>query len=138
MYCTNCGTEIPDEAKFCPFCAKPTGNTTSPYFSQTESTPTPQAPYPETPYIPSKPIKNTGGVAIAVLLVVVVGIILIYFGTQTLYGSPSTGITLLVIGAVVICCIASTACGTGRRRGRSYGGGGCDCSGCDCGDCDCS
>jgi len=136
MYCTNCGSEIPDEAMFCPFCAKPVGSSTSPHIQPPQPS---QPSYQATPYTPSKPKKTTGGAAVAVLLVVVVGIILVFFGTRIMFGTPTTGISLLIIGVVMICCVSSTLCRTGKHRGGSWGGGGgCDCSGCDCGDCDCS
>lgn len=135
MYCTNCGTEIADDAKFCPFCGKPTVSSSRSQIQLTQPTQPTQIPFEATPYTPAKSKTNT---AIAVVLVIIVGVIIIYFGIWVNILVPNIGITLFIIGAIMICCIGLTVYGSGKRRGRSYGGGGgWDCSGCDCGDCDC-
>lgn len=147
MYCTQCGSEIPDDAKFCPFCAELVVRSTD---SQIQPLQPPQAPQaPPTPYqgpavTPSKSSSATGGIIAVICIVFMVGIILLYFGATTFMYMPGSGITMLVIGAIVIICIGCSVCGgcgSKKRRG-GYGGGdcsGCDCSGCDCdcGGCDC-
>ncbi|MCK4379869.1 MAG: zinc ribbon domain-containing protein [Candidatus Lokiarchaeota archaeon] len=148
MYCTHCGSEIPDDAKFCPFCAELVVRSTSPQIQPTQPTQPPQpppTPYQGTSATPTKS-SNTGGRIIAALCIVfIVGGIFIYFGTTMIPYIPGTAITLLVIGSIVILCIGCSVCGgcgSRRRRGSYVGGGGCsgcDCSGCDCdcGGCDC-
>ena len=134
MYCTKCGSEIPDDAKFCPFCAALTDGSTSPQIQPTSpAQPTP-SPYQE---LPPKSSSSKGVIIAVVLVVLIIGIVLIYSGFQTLTRVPTTGITMLIIGAVIVLCIISIGCGTGSRRGGGGcggcdGGGGCDC---DCGDC---
>jgi len=141
MYCTKCGSEILDDAKFCGFCGEPTDGLTSRQTQPTQptqSTPTPK-PYQGTSNTTTRSSRTTGRIIAAVCTVFIVGFLLIIFGTEMIYAMPSTGITILVIGVIVIFCIGCSLCGTGRRR-SSYGGcggGGSDCSGCDCGDCDC-
>ena len=144
MYCSKCGLEIPDDAKFCSFCGEPADRLNSRQPQPTQPTqpsqPTP-TPYVGTSVTAPRASSNTGGIIAALCTVLIVGILLIFFGTNMMYTIPSTGITILVIGAIVICCIGGSVCGTGRRR-RGYGscgggGGGSNCSGCDCGDCDC-
>lgn len=140
MYCTQCGSEIPDDAKFCPFCAELVIRSTDPQI-QPAQPPQPAQPTPTpTPYQgPSvtkpKSSSATGGIIAVICSVFIVGIVLLYFGATTLSYIPGTGITLLVIGSIVILCIGCSVCSTGRRR-RGYSGGG-DCSGCDCSGCDC-
>lgn len=154
MYCSKCGLELPDDAKFCTFCGEPFDHLTSRQTQPSQPTPTPTpTPYQGTPVATT---RSTGGIISALCTVFIVGILLIFFGTQMIYIIPSTGITLLVIGAIVILCIGCSICGSGRRR-RGYGGWGwvcccsncggsggsggsndCDCCDCgDCGDCDC-
>lgn len=141
MYCSKCGLELPDDAKFCTFCGEPTDRLTSRQPQPTQPTPPTPTPIPiqETSVTATRSSSATGGIIATLCIVFIVGILLIFFGTQMMYTIPSTGITILVIGAIVILCIGCSVCGTGRRR-RGYGGcggGGSDCGGCDCGDCDC-
>ena len=146
MYCSKCGLELPDDAEFCIFCGEPTDRLTSPQIQPTQPTPAPAptpTPYQGTSGTTTRSSSSSGGIIAALCIVLMIGILLIFFGTQITYFNPSTGITILVVGAIVILCIGCRACGTGRRR-RGYGGGNCsgggggsDCSGCDCGDCDC-
>ena len=130
MYCTKCGLEIADDTKFCGFCGEPTDSLIS---RQTQPT------QPTQPTPPKSP-KPTGKIIGTLCIVLIVGIVLIFFGSQIRDTIPSTGITILVVGAIVILCIGCSVCGSGRRRGGYVGGGGCsgcDGGGCDCGDCDC-
>ena len=137
MYCSKCGLEILDDAKFCGFCGEPTDPLTSRQTQPTQPTqPTPTPiPFQGTSVTPPRSSSNTGRIIAAVFIV---GILLFIFGTQMVNTMPSTGITIFVVGAIVIICIGCSVCSPGRRR-RGYGGGGCgDCGGCDgCGDCDC-
>jgi len=141
MFCSKCGLELPDDAKFCTFCGEPFDHLTSPQTQPTQPTQptTTPTPFQGTSGTPPRSSRSTGGIIATLCTVLIVGILLIFFGTEMLYVIPSTGITLLVIGAVVILCIGCSVCGSGRRR-TGYGGcggGGSDCGGCDCGDCDC-
>jgi len=156
MYCSKCGLELPDDAKFCSFCGEPFDHLTSRQTQPTQPTQPTPAPTPApTPYVgtsvtPTRSSSSTGRIISALCTVFIVGILLIFFGTNMINIIPSTGITLLVIGAVVILCIGCSVCGSGRRR-RGYSGGYtggcggsncgdcdcCDCGGCDCGGCDC-
>ncbi|MFW9989641.1 MAG: zinc-ribbon domain-containing protein [Candidatus Odinarchaeota archaeon] len=140
MYCTNCGSEIPDDAKFCTFCGATTEYSTSrqiPRAQPTQLTPTP-SPIP----LDSKPKSSSAstGIIAAICVVLIIGIVFIYFGTTSLAIMPSPAITMLVIGAIIILCIGCSVCGgcshRRRRGGVGYVGGG-DCSGCDCSGCDC-
>jgi len=138
MYCSKCGLELPDDAKFCTFCGEPTDRLTSPQIQPTQPAPAPTpTPYQGTSGTTTRSSSSTGGIIAALCIVLIIGILLIFFGTQITYIIPSTGITILVIGAIVILCIGCRACGTGRRRRGYGGGGGSNCSGCDCGGCDC-
>jgi len=138
MYCTHCGSEIPDDAKFCPFCAELVVRSTSPPIQPPQPPQAPPTPYQGPAVAPSKSSSTAGGIIAALCIVFIIGIVLIAFGTQMLYTVPSTAITMLVIGSIVILCIGCSVCGGvgGRRRRRGYVGGG-DCSGCDCSGCDC-
>ncbi|MCK4780044.1 MAG: zinc ribbon domain-containing protein, partial [Candidatus Lokiarchaeota archaeon] len=127
MYCIKCGSEIPDDAKFCPFCAELIDRSTSPQIqptSQAQPTPT---PYQGPTHIPLKSSSSTGAKIAVVLVVIIIGIVLIYAGFQTMFRVPTTGITMLIIG-IIILCIVCTVSSSGSRRG-GYSGGGCDCSG---------
>ena len=139
MYCTQCGSEIPDDAKFCPFCAELVVRSTSPQIQPTQpaqpAQPPFQQPFQPTPITKPKSSGAAGGVIAAICTVFIVGIVLLYFGATTLAYIPGTGITLLVIGSIIILCIGCSICSVGSRR-RGYSGGG-DCSGCDCSGCDC-
>ncbi len=132
MYCTKCGSEIPDDAKFCTFCGETTDYSTRRQIQPIQPAPTP-SPSPSV----SKP-KSSSGIIAVLCIVFMVGILLLYFGATTLVYIPSTAITLLVIGSIVILCIGCSVCGgCGSKKHRGgYGGGG-DCSGCDCSGCDC-
>jgi len=141
MYCTKCGSEIPDDAKFCPFCAELVERATSSQIQPTQPPQPAQPSFQPTPITKPKSSSATGGIIAAICTVFIVGILLLYFGVNMMYAMPGTGITMLVIGSIVILCIGCSVCSTGRRR-RGYSGGGCggcDCSGCDCdcGGCDC-
>lgn len=129
MYCIKCGSEIPDDAKFCPFCASLTDGSTRP---QIQTQPLYQGPT----YTPPKSSSSTGAKIAVVLLVLIIGIVLIYAGFQTMFRVPTTGITMLIIG-IILLCILCTVSSTGSRRGGGCYGGGCDGRGCDCdcGDC---
>ena len=139
MYCSKCGLEIPEEAKFCSFCGEPTDRLTRRQTQPTQpSQPTP-TPYQGTSVTAPRSSSATGRIIGALCTVLLVGILLIFFGTKMMNIIPSTGITILVIGAIVILCIGCSVCGTGRRR-RGYYGSSCGGSGgsdCDCGNCDC-
>jgi len=134
MYCSKCGLELPDDAKFCTFCGEPTDPLTSRQTQPTQPTP---IPFQGTSVTPPRSSGAKGRIIAAVFIV---GILLFIFGTQIVHTMPSTGITTFVVAAIVIVCIGCSACSPGRRRrGYGGGGGGCgDCGGCDgCGDCDC-
>jgi len=126
-----CGLEILDDAKFCGFCGEPTDGLTS---RQTQPTqPTQPTPMPDqgASATTTRSSNTTGRIIAAVCIVFVIGIFFV-FGTQLI---PSTGISILVVGAIILCCVVGN---TGSRRSSGSGGcGGCDCCGCDCGDCDC-
>ena len=138
MYCTKCGLEIVDDAQFCGFCGEPIDHLTNHQVQPTQ--PTQPIPF-QTSSTPPKSSKPTGKIIGTLCIVLIVGIVLIFFGSQIRDTIPSTGITILVVGAIVILCVGCSVCGSGRRRGGYVGGGGCsgcgDCGGCDCGDCDC-
>jgi len=143
MFCTQCGSEIPDDAKFCPFCAELVGRSTSSQIQPAQPAQPSQPSYQPTSITKPKSSNATAVVILVIVTVFIIGILLLYFGVNMMYAVPGTGITMLVIGAIVIICIGCSVCsgcGTSKRR-RSYGGGcsGCDCSGCDCdcGGCDC-
>jgi len=145
MYCSKCGLELPDDAKFCTFCGEPFDHLTSRQTQPTQPTPTPPPiPFQGTSVTPPRSSSAIGRIIAVLFTVFIVGILLIFFGTQMMYTIPSTGITILVIGAIVILCIGCSVCSPGRRR-RGYSGcgggsgGGCGCSDCDCdcGGCDC-
>jgi hypothetical protein len=122
MYCTECGAKIPDDAKFCPFCSKPviTGE-------RRPISPPPMQPYQGVPLAKSHSNRATGVLILTVIIFLITGVLLIYFGITTIDSSPTTGITMLVIGIIIIIILCGVLCG--------IGGG--DCSGCDCSGCDC-
>lgn len=136
MYCPKCGSNVPNDAKFCTFCGEPLEGGTFP-----ESQPIqPISPMP-TPYqapltTPSKKSKTSGGAVLDFLVVIVIGILLIYFGFRSISSVPSTGITMLIIGAIIILSLTCCLCGGGRGGGWGVVAC-CDFGGCDCGDCDC-
>jgi len=134
MYCTKCGLEILDDAKFCGFCGEPTDPLTSPITQPTEPTkPIETTLFQETSDTPPRSSRNKGKI---IAVVVIVGILLIILGIQMISATPSARISILVMGVIVIICIGGCICSPGRHRG----GSGSDCSGCDCsgcGDCDC-
>jgi len=136
MYCAKCGLEILDDAKFCGFCGEPTDGLTSRQTRPTQPTqPTQPTPMPDqgTSATTRRSSNTTGRIIAGVCIVFVIGIFFV-FGTQLI---PSTGISILIVGAIILCCVVGN---TGSRRSSGSGGcncGGCDCSGCDCGDCDC-
>ncbi|MFX1311636.1 MAG: zinc-ribbon domain-containing protein [Promethearchaeota archaeon] len=136
MYCTNCGSEIPDDAKFCTYCGSKIHQSITPPIQPSQ----PPHPYQGTPITPQpRPSRTGGGAVAAVIIVVLIGILLMTSGVYFIPIYPSTGITLLIIAIIIILCIACSCCSMGRhRRGGGYVGGGCDCGDCDCGDCDCS
>ena len=142
MYCSKCGLELPDDAKFCTFCGEPFDHLTSRQTQPTQPAPTPTptpTPFQGTSVTPPRSSSAIGRIIAVLFTVFIVGILLIFFGTQMMYTIPSTGITILVVGAIIILCIGCSVCGTGRRR-RGYGGGTCGgggCDGCGCSDCDC-
>ena len=135
MYCSECGAEIPNDAKFCPFCAKPVVTAQSqPHPQPYQPVYTPSQPYGGIPLKKSRSSSATGVLVLFVILFVITGILLFYFGFSTLSSSPTAGITMLIIAVVIICilCVVLSA------KSGGGGGGGCpDCSGCDCdcGDC---
>ncbi len=137
MYCIKCGSEIPDDAKFCPFCAELIDRSTSPQIQPTSQAQPTIPLYSGRTHIPLKSSSSTGAKIAVVLVVIIIGIVLIYAGFQTMFRVPTTGITMLIIG-IIILCIVCTVSSSGSRGGRGgcYGGGcyggGCDC---DCGDC---
>ncbi|MFX1276252.1 MAG: zinc-ribbon domain-containing protein [Promethearchaeota archaeon] len=105
MYCTECGAEIPEDVSFCGQCGKAV-------ISKQEST-TPQENGPPPIYRPPKPKKkfserSTGGkigVIFGILLAIFLVIspfLLLYFGFQLLSTSPRIGITMMIIGGIII------------------------------------
>lgn len=137
MFCTKCGSDIPDDAKFCPFCAALTDGSTGPQIQPTP--PAQPKPYQGPTYTHPKSSSSTGAKIAVVLVVLIIGIVLIYAGFQTMFRVPTSGVTMLIIG-IIILCIVCTVSTSGSRSGRGgCGGGGCDGGGCDCdcGDCGC-
>ena len=127
MFCPECGLQIPDNANFCSYCGKILSPSVTPYSQPTQ--PVQQDVATRLPrgsnYPPPK--KSTSGqVAFAVIFMLIIGIVLIAVGAQTLYST--TGITMLAIGVVILICLLGVA-----TRGQA-----CLCLACtDCGDCDC-
>jgi len=138
MYCTNCGSQVPDDVKFCTFCGAAIDRSQIQPSQPPQPTPPPQ-PYQPAPVTPTRP-KSSGGAILAIIVVVIIGFVILYFGVE-LIAIPyffTSGLTLLIVSAIIILCIACSICGrSGRRRRGTYVGGG-DCSGCDCCDGDCS
>ncbi len=140
MYCTNCGSEIADNTEFCTFCGERIGKSI-PHRNQPTEPSTPIEPSPPTrtpPIYPSIPRRSKSNVLSVLALVLIVGLILLGIGLASVYGGSFsyTGITLLVIRAVIVLCIGGSLCG-GGRGGSNWGGlACCACSSCDCGDCD--
>jgi len=136
--CSKCGLELPDDVKFCTFCGEPTDRSTIPQIQPTQPTQPPPTPTPHVgnSFSTTNTSNATGGIIAAICTIFIVGILLIFFGTNVINFIPSTGITILVIGVIVILCIGGSVCGSGRRR-RGYGGCGGGGGGSDCGDCDC-
>jgi len=137
MYCTNCGSEIPDDANFCPFCSKIISNSYNPPVQPSPAIQSSQPTEQTSPYSPPKTSKNTGIKVAAIFIFLIIGIVLIYSGFQSLSRATPMAITLLVIGTVMILCIAGSICGKSGGGGGGCDCGGCDCGGCDCGGCDC-
>ncbi len=138
MYCTKCGSDIPDDAKFCPFCAALTDGSTSPQIQPT-SPAQPTIPlYSGRTYTPPKSSSSKGVKVAVVLVVLIIGIVLIYAGFQTMFRVPTSGVTMLIIGIIILCIVCTVSTSGSGRGGRGCGGcdggGGCDC---DCGDCGC-
>ena len=128
MYCTKCGLEILDDAKFCGFCGEPTDEG----LASRQTQPTQPTPMPDqgTSATTTRSSNTIGRIIAGVCTVIVIGIFFI-FGIRMI---PSTGITILIVGSIIICCVCSPG---SRRRGSGGGCGGCDCGDCDCGGCDC-
>ncbi|MFX1595532.1 MAG: zinc-ribbon domain-containing protein [Promethearchaeota archaeon] len=140
MYCPKCGSNVADEAKFCTFCGEPLEGEKVPESEPIQPTPSISTPYQDSSITPVKKPTTSGAIALGIIIALVIGGVLIYFGFRSLVGgyTYTTGLTMLIIGVIFmssICCFCG-GCSSGRRRGGYYGGG-CDCSGCDCGDCDC-
>ena len=142
MYCTVCGSEIPDDAQFCTFCGEQITKSVPQQVQPTQPT-TPMVPVPPSPpqsapippSIPSRGRNKAGG---AIAIVLVVGLILFMTGLSSVYSGSYSGVTLLVIGVVILLCIGGSACGS--RGGGGAGWACCACSSCgdcDCGGCDC-
>jgi len=143
MYCTKCGLEILDDAKFCGFCGEPTDPFPNRIIQPTQPTqPTQPILFQGTSDTPPRSSRKTGIIISVACTVFIVGILLLSFGTQMISAIPNTIISILVVGAIVILCIGCSVRSPGRHRRGSSGSdcSGCDCSGCgdcDCGGCDC-
>ncbi len=139
MFCTQCGSEIPDDAQFCTFCGELIEKAAPQQVQPTQPiAPMEPAPPPQTtPIPPSIPSRGKNKVGAAITIVLIIGFIFFFTGLSPIY-IGSSGITMLVIGVVILLCIVGSVCGS-----RGGGGGGwacCACSGCsdcDCGGCDC-
>jgi hypothetical protein len=90
MFCSNCGKENPDNAKFCASCGTPFTGTPNP---QNAAPPQPQyTPPPPQPQYTAQPVaaQHTSGMAIASLILSIVGF--------SLFGIIFGGIALGQIG----------------------------------------
>ncbi|MBY9014927.1 MAG: zinc ribbon domain-containing protein [Candidatus Lokiarchaeota archaeon] len=141
MYCTECGSNIPDDAEFCPLCGKDLKKdkirvkpTKTIYSEAKQNKSTIDSPLVTRVSQSPKTSSSSAGLIAARVFFVIIGVILLISGIITTAAGPygiklPLGLTLIIIGVVIIgvtnrgCC-----CGGG-------GSGGCsapDCSGCDC------
>lgn len=140
MFCTQCGSEIPDNAQFCTFCGAQFEKLIPRQIQPTQPIAPiePVPPSQTTPIPPSVPSRGKSKVGAAITIVLIIGLIFFITGLSPVYSGSNSGTTLLVIGVIMLLCIGSSVCGS---RGRGGGGWACcvysGCSDCDCGGCDC-
>jgi uncharacterized membrane protein YvbJ len=131
MFCPECGLKIPDNANFCTYCGKIIDSSIGPQDQPGQPTredPAYTRPLSSPPPRQSQPPRQStsGQLAIASIIIFIIGILLIYFGATTLYSTA--GITMLVIGVIMVLCLIGAV-----TRGNA-----CLCLACsNCGDCDC-
>lgn len=122
MFCPSCGSETPDNVNFCPNCGKDLKK------EKILLEKKPIQPIQGTPMTTSGASRNDTLIAVAIIGSVI-GMILIIAGIPTIFRSPPTGATMIVIGLIIISITS---------RGRCFycfypcaGCGDCDCD-CDC------
>lgn len=105
MFCSNCGTKIPDGSKFCPNCGAPVGASvpSQPKVNEApQNHPAPAVPKPQNNSY-QQPVNNANnteapehGKAIASMVLGIVGVVLWFFGYSSI-----VSIVLGIIGLIL-------------------------------------
>ncbi len=111
MYCTNCGTKIPDDASFCPACGHPVNDAAQPNGNTEQSARNTETQYESAKYqtqgspgTSADAVINIGRSPLVLALSIVFSAELVFSLVSVFFGSSNFIISLLsFIIAIVIC-----------------------------------